>query len=130
MVSLRPNYCICIGFLKNGAGEGSSEPHESPLDPPLRGRFLRCVCVCVCVCACVRVCVCVCVCVYSCLLAGYLCVFFPLHVTFPKISFRDYISPECQTYWTRPSPTPTPSLSLLLVLESTIEKCSLCVLCP
>ena len=33
--SLRPNYFIFIGYLKTGAGRGSSEPPKPPLDPPL-----------------------------------------------------------------------------------------------
>ena len=36
LVSVRPNYFIFIGYLKTGGGEGgSSDPPETPLDPPL-----------------------------------------------------------------------------------------------
>ena len=43
MVSLRPNYFIFVGYLKMGSPEGgSSEPSESPLDPPLICKNLGC----------------------------------------------------------------------------------------
>ena len=40
LASLRPNYCIYIGYLKTGDREGGggvqTNPHEPPFDQPLR----------------------------------------------------------------------------------------------